>query len=258
MNVSTLIKQSPLSLRDTLFILEHVSGLDKNYIFLHQDSLDIDGKDIRAFNDIVNKVKNGMPLQYAIGKWWFFGYEFFIEPPVLIPRPETEILVEKAIQIVKDYRIGFEPFVGSGIISIVLLKYYPHLKMIATDINNKACELTLKNAKFHNVEDRLLVVCANIGDAINLGKVDFLVANPPYIPTKSLETLDKSIVEYEDLKALDGKEGGLFFYKQLKSLNVRPMVMEIGHDQEEAIKNIFEDVEIIYDYSNHPRVCIVR
>ncbi|GAB6078231.1 N5-glutamine methyltransferase family protein [Hydrogenobaculum acidophilum] len=258
MNISTLIKQSPLNLRDTLIVLEHVSGFDKNYIYLHQDILEIDDKSVEKFNDIVCKVQKGMPLQYAIGKWWFFGHEFFIEPPVLIPRPETEILVEKAIEIVKDYKVGFEPFVGSGIVSISLLKYYPHLKMVATDINKKACELTLKNAKLHKVEDRILVVCSNIADAIKVEKVDFLVANPPYIPTNSLETLDKNILEYEDIKALDGKEDGLFFYKKLKSFDVRPMLMEIGHDQEEAIKNIFGDVEIVYDYYYKPRVAIVR
>ena len=258
MNVSTLIKQTPLSLRDTLLILEHVSGLDKNYIFLHQDTLELDKIRLNAFYEMVEKIKDGMPLQYVIGKWWFYGLEFFVEPPVLIPRPETEILVEKALEVAKNYHIGFEPFAGSGIISIVLLKYNPNLKMIATDINKKACELTLKNARLHNVEDRLLVVCSNIADPISIEKVDFLVANPPYIPTKSLKTLDRSILEYEDIKALDGKEDGLFFYKALKSLNIRPMIMEIGHDQEEAMKDIFKNVEIIYDYSNNPRVCIVR
>ena len=258
MNISTLIKQSPLSLRDTLIVLEHISGFDKNYIFLHQDSLELDNERLKKFNDIVYKIKDGMPLQYAIGKWWFFGHEFFVEPPVLIPRPETEILVEKAIEIVKDCQIGFEPFVGSGIISISLLKYYPHLKIIATDINKKACELTLKNARLHKVEDRILVVCSNIADAIKIEKVDFLVANPPYIPTKSLETLDKSILKYEDIRALDGKEDGLFFYEKLKSFDIKPMIMEIGHDQEYAIKSIFGDVEIIYDYSYKPRVAIVR
>ncbi|MGC9143969.1 HemK/PrmC family methyltransferase [Hydrogenobaculum sp.] len=258
MNISALIKQSPLSLRDTLIVLEHVSGLDKNYIFLNQDKIKLNQDILEAFKSTISKIQSGMPLQYAIGKWWFFGHEFIIEPPVLIPRPETEILVEKAVEIVKDYQIGFEPFVGSGIVSISLLKYYPHLKMIATDINEKACELTLKNAKLHKVEDRLLVICSDVAKAIKIEKVDFLVANPPYIPTKALNTLEKSVLEYEDIKALDGKEDGLFFYRELKSLGLKPMILEIGHDQEGAIKDLFENVEIIYDYSNNPRVAIIR
>lgn len=258
MNISALIKQSTLSLRDTLLVLEHVSGLDKNYMFLNQDKIELNQDVLEAFKSILSKIQNGMPLQYAIGKWWFFGEEFIIEPPVLIPRPETEIVVEEAMKFARQFKVGFEPFVGSGIISIVLLKHNPHLKMVATDINKKACELTLKNAKLHKVEDRLLVVCSDVAKAIKIEKVDFLVANPPYIPTNVLNTLEKSVLEYEDIKALDGKEEGLFFYKELKSLGIKPMILEIGHDQEQAIKDLFGDVEIIYDYSNNPRVAIIR
>jgi len=258
MNASALIKQSPLSLKDTLLVLEHVSGLDKNRIFLNQSNIDLDNSVYEAFNKIVSKAKAGMPLQYALGKWWFFGHEFFVEPPVLIPRPETEIVVEKAIELVKDHQIGFEPFVGSGIISISLLKYYPNLTMVVCDVNKEACKLTQKNAKLHNVEDRIFIICSDISKALKLDNIDFIVANPPYIPTKELQNLDESVRLYEDLRALDGKEDGLYFYRALKEVNIRPMVLEIGHDQGQAIKDIFKDAKIAFDYSSNPRVAIIR
>ena len=254
MRVSKLIKQSQLSIDNTLTIVEYLTNIDKNTLFLYKDKIDVD---FQAFDKIASKVLNGMPIQYAIGKWWFFGEEFFIEPPILIPRPETELVVENALNLIRDFEIGFEPFAGSGIISIILLKHFKHLKMITTDINKKACNLTLKNARFHGVEDRIFVICTDIAMGLNLNGVDFLVANPPYIPTDKLSSLDKSILEYEDIKALDGREHGMFFYEKLKNLNIKPMVLEIGHDQEELIKGLFNRVDIKYDYSGFPRVAIV-
>ncbi len=255
MKASILIKQSPLSLSDTLILLEHITNIDKNTIYLHQKDIDVD---FEAFNKIAINVLRGMPIQYVLKKWWFFGEEFFVKPPVLIPRPETELLVEYAINMVKDFKIGFEPFVGSGIISIILLKHIKHLKMIATDINKEACKLTLENAKLHNVENRLLVLCSDIGNALDSSNIDFIVANPPYIPTDKLKTLDKSVLDYEDIKALDGKEDGLFFYKSLKTLNIKPMILEIGHDQEKSMRELFDNVDVIYDYQNHPRIAILK
>ncbi len=230
-------------------------------------------KELKFLEDVIKRLSKNEPIQYIIGKWEFYGLDIFIEPPVLIPRQETEILVYEAIRIIKEEFknkniLGLEIGLGSGAISVAMLKNLKNVKIIGTDINLKACFLSYKNAKKHKVRKRLFIINTSLDEAIkNNIKLDFIISNPPYIPSSKIKLLDKSVRDFEDIKALAGNKDGLYFYRKIKSIAKNRLkkngflFLEIGHDQKEKIEEIFKDfsfVSIIKDFQNQDRVAIIK
>ena len=199
--------------------------------------------------------------------------DFKVSEGVLIPRQDTEILIEETLKKLKDHKHksnlkGFEIGVGSGIISITLLKEIETLTMIGVDINDKAIELTKANALKHEVSDRLCILNSNLFEKINKeNQFDFIISNPPYIETKVIDSLKEDIKKHEPKLALDGGEDGLDFYRaiieQSKSY-ISPegfIAFEIGYNQAEAVKKIFVEngypnVTIAKDLAGFDRVVI--
>lgn len=161
-----------------------------------------------------------MPIQYIVGEWDFRDITLVMQPPVFIPRPETEELVELILQQQIDLtkRVRFlEIGCGSGAISLALLKSLPNAKAESADQSSMACLLTMKNAINLKVADRIKVIQSKINDRLKCDdfkhKYDFIVSNPPYVPSRDLMNLEPEIRLYEDLRALDGGEDGMSIIK---------------------------------------------
>jgi len=229
---------------------------------------DLDIIDYQKVLKIAEKRAKRYPLAYLINKKEFYGITFYIEEGVLIPRPETEILVEEILKILPTDKeiIGLDIGTGSGVISLSLLKNRENLRMYAIDISEKALKITEKNAKILKLYDRIKIIKSNLFENID-EKFDFIVSNPPYIPEEEYEYLQEE-VKKEPKEALIAKEG-IYFYeeiiKQAKNYLKEDgfLAFEIGYNQAEKVKQIlksygYEDIKIIKDLQDIERVIIGR
>lgn len=261
---------------DSELIIGYVLQKERLYLILNLEE-NIEESKEKKIKEYLSLRKSGTPIHYILKEREFMGMDFLVEESVLIPRPDTEILVEELIKELKDSNLkekkdllGIEIGPGSGIISISLLKEFSNLKIIACDINPYAIELTRKNSLRHGVKDRLDVREGSLFHKIEGNiKVDFIVSNPPYIKKDVIKTLQVEIREHEPLDALDGGEDGLDFYRAIvrdgsNFLNKGGiMAFEIGYDQGEAVKIImndsgYEDMSVYKDLAGLDRVVIGR
>lgn len=208
----------------------------------------------------LNSLKNGTPLAYVMGFVPFLSCNIFVDKNTLIPRPETEFLVDKLIKMFH----GQKPEIldlcsGSGCIGITLQKEL-NTPVLCSDINPKSIKMIKKNAIKNNA--KVQIVKSDMFKKIT-GAFDLIVSNPPYIPTKEIEQLDKSVKDFEPTLALDGGNDGLTFYRIIadeapKHLNQNGLLaLEIGYNQAKDIKSLleknFKDIEIIKDYGKFDR-----
>ena len=267
-----MIKNTESPSLETQMMIAKVIEKDRLYIMLNLEE-DIDESKVEIIKTMIGKRKSSYPLQYILGEREFWGMDFKVSEGVLIPRQDTEILIEETLKKLKDNKHksnlkGFEIGVGSGIISITLLKEIETLTMIGVDINDKAIELTKANALKHEVNDRLCILNSNLFEKINKeNQFDFIISNPPYIETKVIDSLQEDLKQHEPKLALDGGEDGLDFYRaiieQSKSY-ISPegfIAFEIGYNQAEAVKKIFVEngypnVTIAKDLAGFDRVVI--
>jgi release factor glutamine methyltransferase len=209
------------------------------------------------------RVDEGAPLQYLLGKANFYGKDFLVDKRVLIPRFDTEILVEQALKEIGEREVSvLDMCTGSGAVAITI-DLNSNAKVVASDISKDALEVAKRN------NDELLASVTFIESDLfeNVeGKYDLIVVNPPYIPSSDVLTLDKEVKDYEPHLALDGGVDGLDIYRKIANeyknyLNENGVLMlEIGIGQKDAIEELFGAVEFIKDYNNPPidRVAIIR
>lgn len=262
--------------KEGLIIMEYVLNLPKSKIL--QNNLTLSEEDERKVREIIEKREAGMPLQYAIGLWNFFGRDFLVGEDVLIPRPETELLVERILKEAsafsqeKSLNLGKEKApslldlcTGSGIIGITCRLEGNFSRILSTDISEAALALADKNKeRFRaNIELRKSDLFESIDE-----KFDFISANPPYIRSRDLERLEED-VKNEPILALDGGEDGLNFYRKIiKSskayLNTKGyLFFEIGYGQAEKVSTLLDEegydiIEIIVDYNGIDRHIVAR
>ena len=225
--------------------------------------------EIYKIKSIINKRLRGVPLQYIIGQWEFYGLEFKVGRGVLIPRPDTEILVEQALEYLgknMGAKTVYDFCAGSGAIGLSVSVNSPTTDVIMVEKSSKAFKYLKENlAKFKREQNiRAKAVKKDIFKFESDKKCDLLISNPPYIKKNDLKTLSKE-VKNEPKMALDGGKDGLLFYKKIcenanKHLNVGGEIMfEIGFDEAEAVAEIlkkfgFTDIEISKDLSGNDRV----
>jgi len=211
--------------------------LDKNTIWLHLNfdkPCEVENK----LKKLVAKRKTHYPLEYIIGKASFYGEMFYTLDGVLIPRPETEILVEKAEEILKDIESPkvIEIGVGSGIISVMLALLIKDIEIIAVDINDKALELAKKNAKKHGVEEKIIFIASDLFRDIPKDTYTMVISNPPYIAN---DYKLPNNVKYEPSNALFGGKIGDEILKNIidttKTLDISYLLCEIGYDQKKPL-----------------------
>ena len=256
---------------DAKLLLMHAFDISYTDLFMHY--LDVaDDEKAKCYNEYVAKRCSNYPCQYIIGTQDFMGYEFYTSENVLIPRPETEILVENAIKSVKHMEscTALDMCCGSGCIGISFWKLRnekAHKDIVdLADISEYAIELTKRNVKKLNADCN--IIKTDLFENINR-KYDIILSNPPYIKSEEINGLMKTVKNYEPHLALDGGEDGLFFYNKIirearNYLNENGIVIfEIGYDQAEDLRRLFVDngfvdVRIIKDYADLDRIAVAR
>lgn len=203
---------------DAQVLLVHILKISRPQLLAHLDAPLSSGQ-IDSATQAFAKLQAGTPLPYILGHWEFFGLDFEVNENILIPRPETELLVEKAIAYLKsnpDKRNIIDVGTGSGVIAISIAKHILDVKIIATDISPKALQVAKRNAIKYGVENQIAFVECDLLPDDRPKTVDLICANLPYIPTKTLQGLE--IYGKEPTLALDGGEDGLDLYRKLFSL----------------------------------------
>ncbi|WP_242847889.1 peptide chain release factor N(5)-glutamine methyltransferase [Inediibacterium massiliense] len=259
--------QTPLL--DAEVILCDLLKKDKIFIFTHRDYVLNDEEEKMFWKCIDQRIK-GVPVQYIIKKQEFMGLDFYVEEGVLIPRPDTEILVEEVIDWAKNRNTEKIRVVdlgtGSGAISVSLSKYIKKSFVYAVDLSLVALSIAKKNAKENEVE--IIFLQGDLFEPLkNLKeKLDIVVSNPPYIPKEDIKTLQVEVQKYEPILALDGGEDGLDYYRRIidqSPLFLRDkglLALEVGHDQADEVislmkmKGCYENIKKIKDLSGIERV----
>ncbi|MEW6008447.1 MAG: peptide chain release factor N(5)-glutamine methyltransferase [Candidatus Omnitrophota bacterium] len=264
-------------MNETELILTDLLNCSRSELYLKQ--VDLSYQEKLKFSSIIKEREKGAPLQYILGKCEFFCLEFKIRPGIFIPRPETEILVEKAISFsnyklqTTNYRI-LDIGTGSGNIAISLAKHIPNAKITAVDISQDAIDLAKENARLNCVAEKIEFIQTDVFSQTVNSKLftvnyDVVVSNPPYIKSADIQNLPTE-VKHEPRIALDGGCDGLDFYRKIikfceKNLKQNGILMfEIGLGQAEDIHNIvldsgkFKIENILKDYSQIERVVVIR
>ena len=222
--------------------------LQKDRTYLHAFD-DREVEDIEKFKKLVERRANHEPYEYIVGEASFYDIELNVEAGVLIPRPETEILIDLVAEIIDRERIKFiaEIGVGSGAISIVLARKFPALHIVATDICDTPIKVAKSNTKKYNVDSRVKVVKSNLLDEVHV-PIELVVSNPPYI-AENFE-LEKNVGEYEPKEALFGGVVGDELLKQIvldvQERGISYLACEMGYDQKEPMTQFFSEIGVKY------------
>lgn len=267
----TLMKGSTYAnpILESILVLSKLLNKDKVYIYTYGDE-EVSQEVANKFMKIMEKRSTGYPMNYLLGEKEFMGLDFLLEEGVLIPRPETEILVEYIIdKIHSEYRgekislldIG----IGSGAISLSIAKQFPHIHVYGVDLYDKPIEIANKNKKRLNLLN-VEFIKSDLFDKIDRdNKFHIIVSNPPYIKTGDIEGLQKDVKDFEPLSALDGGIDGLDFYRRITReskeflLENGLLVYEIGYNQSKEVKEImieegFSHIKLLKDFQDYHRV----
>lgn len=246
---------------DAWLLLEMVCKIDRGFYYMHMED-DLPEEQLSEYEITLRKRAEHIPLQYIIGETEFMGLKFKVNSSVLIPRQDTETLVEEALKIVQPGMRVLDLCTGSGCVIISILHNAGGVKGYAVDISKQALIVAKENAKLNDVTVNF--ERSDLFDNVT-GKFDVIVANPPYIPTAEIAKLMPEVRDFEPTEALDGKEDGLYFYRKMVEqcgnyLNPGGRILfEIGHDQGDAVSGLlrdagFHDVGIVKDLARHDRV----
>lgn len=248
---------------DAWLLLTFVCKIDRTFYYSHMDD-DMPEEQVAEYENVLIKRAEHIPLQYITGEQDFMGLPFHVNESVLIPRQDTETLVEEALKRIRPGMKVLDMCTGSGCILISILKNVVDVEGFGYDISKQAINVAKENAKLNGV-----VATFEKSDLFDMvtDTFDVIVSNPPYIPTDVIEGLMPEVAVYEPFGALDGKEDGLHFYRRIvkeckKYLKPEGMLLfEIGHDQGDAVSLLMEDagfheVKVVKDLAGNDRVVI--
>lgn len=245
-------------------ILSSVLDVSKEYILIHGNE-EFPVEKMNEYFEDIERVSKGEPLQYVTNIQSFFGMDFYVDRNVLIPQPDTEVLVETAIKIIKKQNKKVEVLdlcTGSGVIAVSVAKQ-KNTEVTASDISEKALKIAKRNSSMHNT--KVNFIKSDLFKNIN-GKFDIILSNPPYIETEVIKTLS-SDVKAEPIIALDGGKDGLDFYREIAQ-NAKNhlstngyLIVEIGNNQKDEVTKIlkengYENIYCIKDYAQNNRVIV--
>jgi release factor glutamine methyltransferase len=266
-------------------LLSDILGLKRIELYTQHDK-PVAQKELDKLHNLVKRAGQHEPIAYLIGKTEFYSMELDVSPDCLIPRPETELLVQRAIEFLRDQRhksgvLSPESGVyicdlctGCGCIAVAIARNFPNARIIATDISSSALEIAANNIKKHNLQDRITLLSGDLFEPVipqlDTGKFDLIVSNPPYVSAVEYEKLDKNVKEYEPRLALFAGVDGLDIYRRIIEKvddflkNDSALIMEIGYSQGPAIREmldksgIFSDIKIEKDFSNNDRIVTAK
>lgn len=256
--------------REASSLLELALGRDKVFLIAHPEYEPTTGE-AKIYNAILERRAAREPFQYIAGKQEFYGLDFIVTPDVLIPRPETEMLVERAIPILRESasRRFLEIGAGSGCISVAILKNVENATALAGDISDRALRVAAENAQKHGVGERLKTLNADVFPRILSEKFDLIVSNPPYVPQADLNGLQAEVREHEPHVALTDGRDGLSIIERIVAGSPRflkpggVLLLEIGIGQAEVVNSMFQnslwqEVSIEPDFQGIPRMVFAR
>ena len=278
-NISKLFKNKGIknSERETEILLSYSLEMSRSEIYLNFDRVlkDIEKKQLEKK---IHKRIDKIPLQYITKHQEFMGMDFLVKKGVLIPRPETEILVEEVIEKLKNYKYCNDLRVvdlgtGTGVIAISIAKFIDNITIYATDISKKSLQTALKNTRKHDCEDKISFLQGDLFESfigrIEKGSLDGIVSNPPYIDSYDFKLLPPEIKDNEPKLALYGGIDGLNYYRKIIRISPKFLkkngfvALEVGAGQAKKVKEIIleennfkQNVEIVRDYSGIERVVI--
>ena len=246
---------------DARLLLEEVCGTDRNDLLVHGDK-EVPPEQCDRYVEYIQRRQKREPLQQITGYQEFMGLRFKVTPDVLIPRQDTETLVEEVMRYLHDGMHLLDMCTGSGCILLSLLKYSNDCEGTGCDISEKALKVAEENAEMLSLNDSF--VQSNLFENIS-GKYEFIVSNPPYIPTGVIPTLMEEVRDHEPVSALDGREDGLYFYREIvekagEYLYPGGMLFfEIGYDQAEKVSSLmreagYQEVTVCKDLAGLDRV----
>ena len=250
---------------EALILLEYLMNTERSDLFSHPER-EVDEETFLKFAGLIDRRNSGEPVQYITGKTYFFGLEFYCNRNVLIPRFDTEILVEEAIKRSPKGAKVLDLCTGSGIIALCVKHEREDLSVTGSDISEEALKVASKNKD--NLSLDVSFVQSDMFENIDSG-YDVLLSNPPYIRKEVIEGLDVKVKDYEPYSALCGGEDGLDFYRIIAEesrkfmKNNSLLIVEIGFDQGEEVKELFmengfDDIEIIKDLNGLNRVVVAH
>ena len=255
------------ALLDSELLLSKAINKSREFIILNSKH-NIKEKDYLYFQELINERSKGKPIAYLTGKKFFWKYEFEINNKVLIPRPDTEIIIEQVLNIYKTKnKINFLDIgVGSGCILLSILKERKDFKATGIDINNHALNICNINAYKLGVKNRVKIFKSDV-DNFNLGKYDLIISNPPYIKKLDLKYLDRDVINFEPKLALDGGLEGISEIRKVINKSSElikkkgKLILEIAFDQKNEVKKLLKDKgfyidNTVKDFAQNNR-CIV-
>ena len=254
MNLREVLKQGIEKLKENniedaslkaKMLLSEILEMKKEYLIVHEEEI-LDEPDINTFFEKIDRLVNNEPIQYILNRQDFMGLNLYVDSNVLIPQPDTEILVEEVIALAseKENLKILDMCTGSGAIAISLAKYIKNSNVYATDISEKALEIAKDNS-LKNITD-ITFIHSDVFENVKENEFDFIVSNPPYIETDVIKTLSKE-VQNEPHIALDGGEDGLYFYRKISKeafdflKQDGYLAFEIGYNQREAVENLLRE-----------------
>lgn len=252
--------------REASLLMQFALGRDKTFLIANPE-YELNDTEQKLYLSILKRRANREPYQYITGKQEFYGLEFGVTPDVLIPRPETEILVEEAIRLIREN--GWKRFceigVGSGCIAVSILKNVPNVSAVGGDISSAALDVARRNAASHEVLDQLELKLSDIFADLDAEKFDLIVSNPPYVPLADISGLQSEVRDHEPHIALTDGADGLSIVREIVSGakdrlgHAGVLLIEIGWDQSERVAEMFDlnewkSVEFLPDLQGIPRI----
>ncbi len=246
---------------DAWYLMEYVFEMDRAHYFLREEEK-ADPQQEERYRDFIVQRSSRVPLQHLTHQAWFMGLEFYVDGRVLVPRQDTEILVEEAVKRLGSGQKVLDMCTGSGCILLSILKFMPDCQGTGVDISEAALEVARMNGKRLNIP--AVFSKSDLFEQID-GYYDMIVSNPPYIPTSVIGSLEDEVRRFDPALALDGGEDGLDFYRRLIGASrdyLSPggwLLLEIGHDQREAVLRMMEkagykELQAVSDLAGHDRV----
>jgi len=257
-------------------LLSHVLGLTRIELYT-QFNKPVDKADLDALHGLVKRAGQQEPVAYLVGRTEFYSIELEVDPHCLIPRPETELLVQKAIEFLRT-REGTQHVcdlcTGSGCIAVAIAKNFPEAKVTATDLCDAALAVAARNVEKHALGDRVTLLCGDLFEplvpGLDVTQWDLIVCNPPYVSVTEYEALDKNVKDYEPELALLAGDDGLDVYRRIAAQieqYLKPdgtLLLEIGYAQGPAVRELLEATELFAeiavekDDQNNDRVVTAR
>ncbi len=257
-------------------LLSHALGLKRIDLYTQFDQ-QVPQQQLDMLHGLVKRAGLHEPVAYLIGKTEFYSLELDITADCLIPRPETELLVQRAIEFLRS-RSGVQYVcdlcTGSGCIAVAIAKNCPEANVTATDISSAALKVAARNVEKHRLTEHVRLLCGDLFEPIikqlDVNQFDLIVCNPPYVSTAEYEKLDKNVKDYEPVSALLAGADGMDVYRRIiKKVDefLKPgaaLMLEIGYAQGPAVKELFEqtdafvEIKLEKDFQNNDRIVIAR